>query len=118
MKHCIEVNDIRLYGYHGCLKEELAIGGHYLVSVFVETNFAEAAQTDDLSKTIDYVAINKIVQEQMAIPSKLIEHVAQRIVDQLKKTFETIQKVRVVVRKLTPPINGDVRDVTVSIEEE
>ena len=41
----IEVNGIRLYAYHGCLKEEGVIGGHYVVDVTIDTDFSVAAET-------------------------------------------------------------------------
>ncbi len=79
MKHQIEVNSIRLYAYHGCLEEEGRVGGNYIVDVCLTTDFSAAAITDDLTQTIDYVDVNRIVTEEMAIRSKLIEHVGHRI---------------------------------------
>lgn len=115
--HKIVVEGIRIYAYHGCLKEEGLIGANYSVDVVMEMDFTEAAQTDDLTKTIDYVVVYQIVKEQMAIRSKLIEHVGQRIVNELKKTFVSIQKVEVKVSKHNPPMNGDVNCVSVLISE-
>ena len=117
MRHTIEVNGIKCYAHHGCLLEEEAIGGHYLVDVHLITNFSSAAAEDDLSKTIDYVLVNKIVVQEMATPSKLIEHVGQRIVNRIKSEAKALEKLRVKVVKLTPPINGDVANVAIIIEE-
>lgn len=116
MKHTIEVNGIKIYAFHGCLPEEGKIGGQYSVDVMLNTDFGEAAQNDDLTKTIDYVIVNKIVTEEMAIRSKLIEHVGQRIIDRLKKEISTIDRVRLKVTKFCPPINGDVDNVAIIIE--
>jgi dihydroneopterin aldolase len=80
MKHTIEVNGIKIYAYHGCLPEEEKIGGHYSVDVMLNTNFSVAAEEDDLLKTVDYLKVNKIVVEEMAVRSKLIESVGQRII--------------------------------------
>ena len=112
----IRVNGIRLYAYHGCLKEEAKIGTEYEVNVVLHTNFDEAAKMDDLTKTIDYVTVNEIVERQVAIRSKLIEHVAQRIINELKETFTTLEKVSVSVAKINPPINGNVASVAVELE--
>lgn len=117
MKHTIEVNGIKIYAFHGCLPEEGEIGGHYSVDVMLNTNFTEAAQTDDLKKTVDYVIVNKIVCEEMAIRSKLIEHVGQRIIDRLKIEIDNIDFVKLKVTKICPPINGDVDNVAIIIEE-
>lgn len=117
MHHIIEVNGIKCYAHHGCLPEETAIGGHYIVDVQMHTNFSLAALEDDLSHTIDYVKVNKIVVEEMSTPSKLIEHVGQRIVNRLKTELLALEKLRVKIVKLSPPINGDVDNVAIIIEE-
>lgn len=117
MKHTIEVNGIRLYAFHGCLPEETKIGGHYLVDVSMTTDFSVAAETDTLENTIDYVIVNRIVTEEMAIPSKLIEHVGQRIIKRLKDTLHNLHSLRIKVIKICPPINGDVENVAVIIED-
>lgn len=117
MKHTIEVNGIKIYAFHGCLPEEGEIGGHYSVDVMLNTNFTQAAQTDDLQKTVDYVIVNRIVCEEMAIRSKLIEHVGQRIIDRLKSEIDSIDFIKLKVTKICPPINGDVDNVAIIIEE-
>ena len=116
MKHTIEVNGIKLYAYHGCLPEEGKIGGHYAVDISIVTDFLEAAIEDSLSKTVDYVVVNKIVGEEMAIRSKLIEHVGQRIINRIKKEVQGVESLKVKVIKICPPINGDVDNVAIIIE--
>jgi dihydroneopterin aldolase len=117
MKHLIEVNAIKLYAFHGCLEEEAKIGGHYTVDVTMKTDFSEAAKSDELEQTIDYVQVNRIVTEEMAIRSKLIEHVGQRIVTRLNREVNRLEAIRVKVVKICPPINGDVQNVAIIIEE-
>lgn len=116
MKHTIEVNGIKLYAFHGCLPEEGKIGGNYIVDVTITTDFTEAAKSDDLLKTVDYVVINKIVKEEMAVRSKLIEHVGHRITDRIKQEVNNVEALRVKVTKVCPPINGDVDNVAIIIE--
>ncbi len=115
--HTIEVNGIKVYAYHGCLEEESKIGGHYLVDVHLKTNFSKAAFSDQLSDTIDYVLVNKIVTEEMAIRSALIEHVGQRIVSRIQQEVKELHSLRVKVTKISPPINGNVSNVAIVIEE-
>ncbi|MES2396666.1 MAG: dihydroneopterin aldolase [Bacteroidota bacterium] len=115
--HKIVVEGIKVYAYHGCLKEESLIGCHYIVDVSMETDFAEAALTDDLNKTIDYVIVYDIVKKQMAIRSNLIEQVGQRIVNEIKKEFSALKRLEVKVSKLNPPMNGNVEKVSVLITE-
>ncbi len=113
----IEVNGIRVYAYHGCMKEEAAIGGDFIVDVALHTNFNQASETDDLAKTLDYVRVNEIVIDEMKIRSDLIEHVGHRILQSLKKEFAPLEKVKVSVTKVNPPINGSVDNVRVVLSE-
>ncbi|HET6226804.1 MAG TPA: dihydroneopterin aldolase [Bacteroidia bacterium] len=115
--HQIILEGINVYAYHGCLEEEGKIGAEYIVNITMHTDFTEAAQTDDLNKTIDYVTVYNITKQEMGIRSKLIEHPAQRIVSRLKKEFVTLQKVEVKVTKINPPMNGHVDKVSVVITE-
>lgn len=116
MTHLITVEGIKVYAYHGCLDEEGKIGGNYTVDVYMKTNFTEAALLDDLSKTIDYVEVYDIVKAEMAIRSKLIEHVGQRIIDKLQQRIRNLKSCRVRVTKFNPPMNGNVEKVTIEIE--
>jgi 7,8-dihydroneopterin aldolase/epimerase/oxygenase len=117
MTHAINIEGIRLYAYHGCLEEEANIGGHYVVDVYMTTNFAEAAATDDLEKTIDYCTVYEICKVEMGIRNKLIETVAQRIFIRIKEEFSTLKTLHVKLTKLTPPMNGDVDNVSVEIKD-
>jgi 7,8-dihydroneopterin aldolase/epimerase/oxygenase len=115
MTNTINIEGIRLYGYHGCLAEEARIGGNYNVDVYINTDFSQAALTDDLTKTIDYCSIYNISREEMAIRSKLIEQVCDRIYRRITGEFPAITSLRVKVTKLAPPMNGDVDRVSVEI---
>jgi 7,8-dihydroneopterin aldolase/epimerase/oxygenase len=117
MHQTIEVNKIKLYANHGCLEEEGLIGGHYEVDIQIKTDFLSAAKEDKLEKTIDYVVVHQIVKEEMAIRSKLIEHVGYRILKRLQNEFKTLIQTRVKIIKICPPINGDVENVAIIIEE-
>jgi dihydroneopterin aldolase len=115
--NCIVVKGIRTYSYHGCLPEETLIGGYYEVDVELFCDFKKSALTDDLSLTINYVDANKIVEQEMAIPSKLIETVAYRILNRFKNEFHLLEKARIEIKKINPPIDGDTQYVSVILEE-
>jgi len=113
----IKLKNIRTYSYHGCLIEEGKIGSDYSVDLEVKTNLNKCSLSDDLKDTIDYVLLNQIVVEEMAIRSNLLEHVAQRIIRRVLKEVATISYVKLGVSKLNPPIGGDVEAVTIEMEE-
>jgi dihydroneopterin aldolase len=118
MINIINISGIKLYGYHGCLDEEAKIGGHYIVDVVMKTDFMEAAATDELDKTIDYCTVYEICKAEMAIRSKLIEQVCQRTFTKIKSTFPSLIQLHVKITKLTPPMNGDVENVSVEMKDE
>ncbi|APU68106.1 Dihydroneopterin aldolase [Christiangramia flava JLT2011] len=103
-----------MFSYHGCLDEEGKIGSEYRVDLKIKGDLSRSAKTDDLSDTIDYVHLNKIVKEEMAIRSKLLETVAERILVRIMDELLKVQKAKVAVSKINPPIGGNVAMVTVS----
>ena len=111
----INVNGIRVYAYHGCLPEEGKIGGEYVVDVRIETDFASAEQSDELTDTVDYCVVHDVVKAEMAIRSKLIEHVARRIGTGLRLHYPKVSSFMVRVTKINPPMNGVVDNVNVEI---
>ncbi|RTY70379.1 dihydroneopterin aldolase [Flavobacterium sp. GSP27] len=113
----IKLKNIRTYSYHGCLIEEGKIGSDYIVNLEVKTDLRKSSVTDDLKDTVDYVLLNHIVVEEMAIRSDLLEHVAHRILTRIFEEIPEISRIIVAVSKLNPPIGGDVEAVTIELEE-
>ena len=113
----IKLQNIRTFSFHGCLKEEALIGSDYRVDLEIKTDLRKSSVTDDLNDTVDYVLLNKIVVEEMAIRSKLLEHVGHRIVARIFAEIPSVSRIVVAVSKLNPPIGGDVETVTIEMEE-
>ena len=111
----IRLKNIRIFANHGCLTEEEKIGSDYIVNLEVSANLSKAAKTDELGDTVDYVHLQKIVREQMAIRSKLLEQVGQRIIDTILDEIELVDAVSVRVSKINPPIGGDIAEVSVTM---
>ena len=113
----IRLKNIRVFAYHGCLVEESKIGSDYTVDLTIEADFSQSCDTDELIDTVDYVHLNKIVTEEMAIRSKLLEHVAKRINTRVLAEIHQVDKTIVEVSKINPPVGGDVESVTVEMQE-
>lgn len=113
----IKVENIRVFAHHGCLTEETKIGSEYRVDLEVEANLQKSAKTDKLTDTVDYVFLNRIIKEEMSIPSALLETVCRRILDRIFKEDKLVKKATVWVSKLNPPIGGDVESVTVKMKD-
>jgi len=109
----IKVKNIRVYAYHGCLVEEGKIGSDYRVDLSVKANLKKSAKTDHLNDTVDYVHLNKIVKEEMAVRTKLLETVADKILDRILLEIDLVDYVKVKVSKINPPIGGNVEMVSI-----
>lgn len=103
-----------MYAYHGCLVEEEHIGSDYIVNLKVKADLTKASQSDSLMDTVDYVQLQTIVRQEMSIRSKLLEHVAQRIIYSVFENLSMVMEVKVSVSKKNPPIGGDVAEVMVT----
>ncbi len=113
----ISIENMRFYAYHGCFEQERIIGTKFLVSIHIQTDTSKAQQTDDIKDTLDYSKAYSIVKQQMDIPSHLLENVVQRIIQALKESFTQIDKIKVKVSKLNPPVGGQMDCVSVEIEQ-
>jgi dihydroneopterin aldolase len=113
----IYLKNVRCYCFHGCLKEESIIGSEYLVNLWAKGALGKASLTDKIDDAIDYVFLNKVIVEEMSIPSKLLETVAERILNRALNEDNRIQKITVSVSKICPPINGDVESVAVKLSK-
>ncbi|HMK06298.1 MAG TPA: dihydroneopterin aldolase [Flavobacterium sp.] len=113
----IKLKNIRTFSFHGCLEEEGKIGSDYTVDLEIKTDLRKSSVSDNLEDTVDYVMLNRIVVEEMAIRSKLLEHVAHRIIARIFKEIPAISRIILAVSKVNPPIGGDVESVTIEMEE-
>lgn len=98
------------------MDEEGLIGTNFTVHVELKADLSASAKSDLLTDTIDYVAVSELVQSEMALRSKLIEHVAQRILIRLMHEFPSVISSKVEVVKHKPPIQGEVKSVSVTLQ--
>ncbi|AWX44503.1 Dihydroneopterin aldolase [Flagellimonas maritima] len=91
----------------------MLIGSDYRVDLEIHSDLSKPSASDKLSETVDYVHLNNIVKEEMAVRSNLLEHVAKRIIDRIFLELPSITKAEIAVSKINPPIGGDVESVAV-----
>ncbi len=111
----ISLEGLAFYAYHGYHEVERENGNHFEVNITIDTDFSEAAENDDLDKTVDYEVIYAIAKEEMANTSKLLEHVVRNIGKRILKE-DGVNEVEVSLSKFNPPINGECKRATVSLK--
>ena len=104
----IELKGAEFFAYHGLYELERKEGNQFRVDIEIETDFTKGALSDEISGTLNYEDIYKIVALEMGISSKLLEHVAGRILGKIQAYPGTIFAIKVVIQKLNPPLPGKV----------
>lgn len=107
MSSKIYLRNVRFHAFHGVLPQEGIVGNDYLVNLVLDYDFSSAMETDDLQGTLNYAEVYQKVREAMAVPSKLLEHVAGRIAHRLFSDFPEIQKLQLSITKVNPPMGAD-----------
>ena len=107
MNQFIFMKNVRFHACHGVMPQEQAIGADFLISVRIGYDFSKAINTDDVSDTISYADVYELIKQEMQVPSKLLEHVAGRIVNAIKKAFPDISSVELSLTKENPPMGAD-----------
>ncbi|WP_089790117.1 dihydroneopterin aldolase [Chryseobacterium wanjuense] len=113
----IYLEDVKIYAYHGVLPEENIIGTYYILNAELHTDLWIAAESDDLKDTISYADINEILHREMKIKSKLLEHVAGRIIAEIHEKFPEISYIKLKITKTSPPMQGEMKGASIELEK-
>lgn len=111
----ISLEGIRLHGNHGFYPEEEILGREFIVDIKVSADIEEAAEEDELSSSVNYETLYHICNAEFREPAKLLETVAQRILDRIDRQFEQLNGVTVRIRKMNPPLGGPVDEASVEV---
>ena len=113
----IFLEDVKIYAYHGVLPEENIIGTYYVLNIELHTDLWKASESDDLNDTISYADINDIIHYEMKIKSKLLEHVAGRIISKIHENFQQVSYIKLKITKTAPPMQGEMRGASIELEK-
>lgn len=112
----ITLEGIEFFAYHGYYQAERKTGNRYSVDITVEANLEQAAEEDSLQETVNYEKLYRMVSDEMQKPSKLLEHIGHRLIEQTFSDFPKIAAVEVSVSKFNPPVGGVCRRAVVTLK--
>ena len=112
----ITLHEMRFYAYHGVFAQEQRVGNHFIVELTFWADIAESLHRDELEETISYADVYEVIKAEMAIPSRLLEHVVGRISERLFATFPRMQRIALTLSKCNPPFPGEVHSAAVTLE--
>ena len=111
----IEIEEMEFYAYHGHYEEERVVGNRFLLDLSIEADCGKAAKSDRIHDALNYQIAYKIIREQMQEKSHLLENIAKRILDALYENMKDIKKATIKVRKMNPPMGGQIKSVSVTM---
>lgn len=91
---------------HGVFPEEEILGARYEVDVFITTSIYQSGHSDQLIDTIDYSKVYERIAKKMQERYKLLESLAYQLAHEILNSDKRIQKVRIKISKLHPPLGG------------
>ena len=101
----ILLTDLAFYGYHGVMLEENTLGQRFRIDLECGIDLSGPGQSDDVNSTVSYADIYDLVKEATEDTRyKLIEALAQHIVDRLFQSFAQFEWIRIRIRKPEAPI--------------
>jgi 7,8-dihydroneopterin aldolase/epimerase/oxygenase len=113
----IILEGLEFHAYHGVYPHERDSGNWFEVDIAVDTDFTEGARTDELAGTVNYETLFRIIKEEMEKPSKLLETVADNIVNSVLNDLPKVTHVNLKISKLNPPIGGKCRKASISLSK-
>lgn len=110
----VAIQGARFFAFHGYYPEEQVIGSEFMLDLEVEF-FVTGDGQDEIGSTVNYETLFSIASRQMKEPRKLLETVAHAILDDVLKENSSLQRVRVSISKMHPPLPGEVKNSLVEL---
>jgi len=98
----IAIEGMKIFAHHGYYPEERAVGKEFIVDVYLDIDFQDTLKSDHIRDTINYEDIIEICREEMKQPSKLLEHVAIRMVERISRLSPKEMTIKVRIQKPNP----------------
>jgi dihydroneopterin aldolase len=103
----IALTGMTFFGRHGVNPEETVLGQRFGLDLSLWLDLSAAAKSDQLADTVSYSAVYKLVRQAIeGEPSKLLEHIAGQLVQAVLAHDPRIERVRVKISKISPPLKG------------
>lgn len=114
----IFLKKLTFYSYHGVGEQETVVGNTFFIDIRLKVDFSNASKTDNLKYTVSYADVYDVIKKEMSIPSKLLEHVSERIAKRLFKEFNSVEAIEIKLAKQNPPMGAYIESAGVEITYE
>ena len=115
----IFIEDMEFFAFHGHYDEEKFAGNRFTASIYLWTDTSKAEKSDNLDDALNYQVVYAIISDIMKnTKSNLVENLASNILNAIFQRFPQLQKAKIRISKLNPPMGGKIGKVGVEIEKE
>ena len=118
MTDVIRLCGLPFYGYHGVTAAEKETGRLFEIDCELRVDLSQAGASDRLADTVNYHRVYRTIKETVegtafSLLEGLANHLATIILDKF-----SVKQVTLKVRKMHPPIDGNVKYIEVEITRE
>ncbi len=103
-KGTVYLKNLHFRAYHGVEAQERTVGNDYTLDVKLQYPLSRAMQSDNVLDTINYAEVYRVLEQEMQVPSSLLERVAYRMADRIFRRFAFVEVVDIRLAKLNPPM--------------
>ncbi len=106
IQQTVALTDLRFFAYHGYYPEEQVLGNNFTVAIYVTYNM-QTEVDEELQNTVNYEVLYDIAKTEMQQPRKLLETVAESMLERIRNDFSFVSEIHVNICKNNPPFGGD-----------
>ncbi len=114
MEVSIRLNQLQFHAPIGWYAEERLLGSDIVIDIELKSKIEEVGN-DELSNTVNYETVYEVIKKIVLTPTKLLETVSNKIVDEIFSVYKEVTEVKVIVTKPYPPLGGKVESASVEI---
>jgi dihydroneopterin aldolase len=112
----IQLNHLRIFGYHGLHEEEKILGNEVEINILMKVKTSKEDKVS-INDTINYADVYAVVKEIFKQREDLLETICINIATAIKNKFPQLRKISIQLIKLHPPIVAFVGSVSVTYEK-
>jgi 7,8-dihydroneopterin aldolase/epimerase/oxygenase len=112
----VHLSDLRFFAHHGAYDGEPDAGGEFEVHLHVKYE-EKKIKFDNLKNILNYEELYHIVKKRMAMPTPLMEEVAESIIRKIRHEYSFVKEISISIFKLHPPIENFQGKVGVTLQK-
>jgi dihydroneopterin aldolase len=115
----IFIEGFTVFARHGVHPEEAVLGQRFIFDVELHLDLGAAGRSDRLADTVDYGAVmSRVTQVAERRHCRLLEALAEAVVEDLLAAFPRVSAVRLKVHKPAAPVPGTFSSLGIEVVRE